>query len=900
MEEQWRPPVLRSQSRAAKFFPILCSVSFTAVLVFPQMKRGSDPPEVSFFLLIHNVASPALGSNLSQVSVRDSISGIVPVQSVGREVERGFQSFTIDALHAGSQVVLNYSAHITSTKSGVLELPAFLTFSNASQNDVNMFGPCISTFARHCIYFVTDHQFADCDGSADNLKDEAALENKMVDVMLLEEPQDMAQALESLEMSSLLHASNHLEAARLQIHKALLVALLSQEGRLLEVVQGQVMAAEGRLKEQLEAKMAALATRCNRETRDAMEAELHRQRKEQERAERLCQRAEPQNVLQCSLLLEKLHSLSQSRMQRHLLVRHEEASARVQREITEQRRAELHMIFSEELEEARGLERWTTARQLHCCTTLVLAERQAQRSFLVQSLQSIHSLISETFNSCSRALDDWLFHVRGCLEPLCDRAQQQVVLLRQRLEEALTEEKRALRCGLLQRRRERLSDMYCVHRQQLKALSSSPLPLDQAGLLQMFERWRNLLLCQCSEVSELVNRLDEEAAADIRKVTSRAQSHSAVVGSVLQAAFPPGERHLLQMGHTAPTQDPAQTDRLEAQMGTTREQLQGALQRELREQRDTRDKCRRLCSCQLALSEADLLQMKLEFHKCFCVMDRCLVLPPAVHRAKLHCALEEWSSEQEALMVKVWEQMQLDRQTSLHSQACVLSSRLLSGQLEKVQRRSRALQTWTALVSLQSLLIPELAQRDNMADVVHAHGEVSHLHMKKHLQQWLKMGEIYTLILFQELEFVCELVKLSEVPPDVLRETLRLLLPSLPESELLSVTEALCPKQSSGSSSTWNNCLAVKLREDVIRKEAGFAAEAPPSARAPPPLKLHPDETRPSDCPSPGYHGDDPTVRLFVFRDPPPPLHVQTPEGAARKRRRNFLNFKKNSVVPTL
>lgn len=59
-----------------------------------------------------------------------------------------------------------------------------------------------------------------------------------------------------------------------------------------------------------------------------------------------------QELLRCSVHLEKLHKLNQSRLQRTLLVRHEEASAKVQRQIVEHRRVELHKIFSEELEEA--------------------------------------------------------------------------------------------------------------------------------------------------------------------------------------------------------------------------------------------------------------------------------------------------------------------------------------------------------------------------------------------------------------------------------------------------------------------------------------------------------------------------------------------------------------------
>ena len=48
---------------------------------------------------------------------------------------------------------------------------------------------------------------------------------------------------------------------------------------------------------------------------------------------------------------------------------------------------------------------------------------------------------------------------------------------------------------------------------------------------------------------------------------------------------------------------------------------------------------------------------------------------------------------------------------------------------------------------------------------------------------------------FQDLEFASQLVKQSQVSAEVLLEALRLLLPTLPESELLSISDALCPKQ---------------------------------------------------------------------------------------------------------
>lgn len=61
------------------------------------MKLDSDPLQLTFFLLIHNMG-PVGGTNLSQVAIRDSIFGIVPLKTEGRVVERGYQMFAIDSL----------------------------------------------------------------------------------------------------------------------------------------------------------------------------------------------------------------------------------------------------------------------------------------------------------------------------------------------------------------------------------------------------------------------------------------------------------------------------------------------------------------------------------------------------------------------------------------------------------------------------------------------------------------------------------------------------------------------------------------------------------------------------------------------------------------------------------
>ncbi|XP_071750583.2 limbin-like [Centroberyx gerrardi] len=1048
-----------------------------------QVKLDTDPPQLAFFLLIHNMG-PVGGTNLSQVAVRDSISGIVPLKTDGKVVETGYQTFAIDSLPAGSQVVVNYTAHIKSHKSEVLDLPAFLTFSNASQNDVSMFGPLMANltlrvnstdriYPNHGVHFAglvggffvtlvllslgflamnligprtrlnllqqrkkrgdSDPEYADCNMS-ETAKDEAAFEDKMVDIMVLEDPQNMYQALENLEMSSLLRATTNLEATRVQIYKDLMASLLGSlrsrgqtsaqaQQRLLSVLHGQLLGMEGRLKEERGARMAALAGQCNLETREEMELEHRREAAEKARAELLCQHADQQELLQFSVLLEKQHKLNQSQLQRSLLVRHEEASAKVQRQIIEWRRVELHKIFSEELEEATrmGELEKTTAKSLQhdyftCQDQLeevldvvqanqrhVLAERHAQRKFLVHSLHSLKSLISDTFSSNSSSLDHWFTHIRRGstvpaeqIDPLQDKAQKELVMVRQRLDEALSQERRAMHCGLIKKRRELISDMLQGHRQRQRDLSGLSRGLEErVEVAQHLHCWQNLLTAQSLELAELINNLDEEAAADIRKVTMRViQSAMAEVKAIqpsasqaLLALWPPGApRSLLQMEpESGPGQGQGQGSSalLQAQerlhqegkaavrtLRCTREALQVAMERELQQQTELRAHgrafFRRLCSSQLTLSEDDRLRMKLEFQKCLSVMDRCLVLPHAVCRAKLHTALAAWRKEHEqqmentytekkpqskgkssearqkadtselllfqkrledriqlfekekemesSTMDKVLEEMRREREDELRSQADSLAMQMAAIHYQKAERRTKVLETSRAMLTLHSLLTQQLREaksleRQDMAQSIQSHcmgleeadqqlqkerteldcletaqprdksnranpedsdeeeedGKEERLFQVQRdcrmaiiLQQALyKCEQVITLLterlqdsttnsqamedlkeqlelkrLYancdQDLEFASRLVKQSQVSAEVFLEALRLLLPTLPESELLSIIDALCPKQplvSSSAEQDHSGCpgglsitLLVKLREDMVHR----------------------------------------------------------------------------------
>ncbi|XP_041132325.1 limbin-like isoform X2 [Polyodon spathula] len=719
-----------------------------------QVDSKKEFPTVSVKLVINNTGIPA-ATNISQLSIRDAVTGLTLQATSGNVLERGFQTFTKDTLTVGSYYTVKYTALLKEPQSGILALPAYLTFSNASQNDINLFGPLMANFTlqesstgkippNHGIHFVgflvafivsfvlvclvllivyqirktsgkIPHQNrkkrtgvnGECDPEqticniSETSKEEAAFEDKIIDILIFEDPLNMYQALDNLDMSNLLHTSASLESYRVQIYKDVIAKLLRNvkvrgdlsplaEKRLNSVLNGQLMGMEGKLKEEHVARMAALAAECNLETREEMEAEHRRVTAEKGKAERLFQQVD-QQVLEFSMLLDKLHKLDQSHLQHCLLVKHEEASANVQRQIVVCRRVELHKIFFEELEEATRmgeLENNVANRLLHVYLTsqeqleevldillanqrYILGERHAHRQFLVHSLQSLKNLICEVFTKATLQLESFFQELKndGYVTEdqaglLLDKAKKQLLQVKQNLDEALNREKSALHCNITKKRRSQICEKVQEQKQKQKDLATvSKASEESLDLHHYLNCWQNLLISQCIEVGDLISNLDEEAAADIRKVSMRLiQSACSEIKSIqpritqeLSSLGAPrlalqhaGSKHQLMAGVLSEAQERLHKEGKNALkvLQKTRDKLQEQLELEMKEQQALRQSGRsvfvNLCKSQLTLSEVDLLKMKLEFQKCLSMMDNCLVLPRAQTRSRLQAYLSDW------------------------------------------------------------------------------------------------------------------------------------------------------------------------------------------------------------------------------------------------------------------
>uniref|UniRef100_A0A8C4RQ95 Limbin n=1 Tax=Erpetoichthys calabaricus TaxID=27687 RepID=A0A8C4RQ95_ERPCA len=753
-----------------------------------QVSMQTNVPSLTFMLIINNTGIPS-AATLSQLSIRDSVSGLTLQSSSGILLESGFQTFTKDIL-AGTliffypQVSPNHGLHfvgfiVAFVVSFVMVCIAFL-ISKIVNNEVD---------PEYAVYNINETS-----------KEEAAFEDKIIDIFLYEDPQNMYDALENLDMSSLLHISTKLESYRVLIYKDLIAKLLrnlkvtsefspAAEKRLKSVLNGQLMGMEGKLKEEHVARMAALAAEFNLETREEMEREHRKVAKEKEKAEQLFKHMNQQMALECNVLLDTLHKLDQRHLQHSLLVRHEEASAKVQRQIMVFRRVELHKIFFEEVEEMTKmgeLEKNVAKKLLHVYLSRqeqleelldillanqrsILGERHAHRQFLVHSLQSLRNLVYDVFTKATAQVE------KDVGESLFGKTTNNLLQVKQKFEEALSREKKTLHCNLIKKEGARF-----MKRQELSVIHKTSAECQD--LVNYLNCWQKLLLLQYVELGDLINNLDEEAAADIRKVIMRlVQSAITEIKGIqpkisqelLSLGLPRhavqniGWKHELITGALPEAQEKLHKEGKIAVkvLQKTRETLQNQLDVEVKEQRHkmyTKLYFLSLCKAQLTLSEDDLLKMKLEFQNCFSQVDKCLVLPKAQARSRLQGYLSEWRREmlrnmehsqseihgkqvmnslykihlyeeekqvKDMVIEKVLVEILYERANYLKAQEEGLAVHITAFQLQKAEKRVRTLETYVAILNLQSLLVEELRISGSMtgptlAEMIHKHIQV--------------------------------------------------------------------------------------------------------------------------------------------------------------------------------
>ncbi|XP_038648498.1 limbin-like isoform X6 [Scyliorhinus canicula] len=364
--------------------------------------------------------------NISQLTIRDNISGLSIRSNMGRQTEIGFQTYTKESLQAGEYYVISYTAVLNAGESQdwrIISLPAYLNFGNVSQDAPVRIAPLVADFvlakeavirvsANHGIHFLgfivafvvsfalvcsvlivvhvirgrnlplqqvernqSSSSYVLIGDAAEQLKARLQLEDKAIDILVHEDLQTMTQAFNDLHMLNAIHTDTDLEHYRKRMNIDAAVLLLRNvkpdgflsplfEERLSSVVRGQFEEMENRLCVQHDGMLAALAAQSNQETREKMEDLYLRQR--QEEAELCVQNMDEAVASQCREDLDQLHTLEQERLKYSLSVAHQEVLGNARRELVVRLRQAFRSIIFDQLAEVTRQEEFdaTSASQL--------------------------------------------------------------------------------------------------------------------------------------------------------------------------------------------------------------------------------------------------------------------------------------------------------------------------------------------------------------------------------------------------------------------------------------------------------------------------------------------------------------------------------------------------------
>ncbi|XP_066136876.1 limbin isoform X3 [Saccopteryx bilineata] len=576
--------------------------------------------------------------------------------------------------------------------------------------------------------------------SADGVNEDLALNDQMIDILSSEDAGSMLQALEELEIATLNRADSDLEACRTQISKDVIALLLRNltsrghlspqvERRMGTVFKKQFLLLEKEIQEEYDRKMVALTAECDLETRKKTESQYQREMAAMEEAEELLKRASEREEV------EELMDFFQASKRYHLSKRfgHRE-----------------YLVQNMQSSEARvqGL----------------LGTAAAQLTLLIQKHERAGYLDEDQAQVLLERAQTEVFSVKQKLD---NDLKQEKKKLRQKL---ILKRRREMLQKHKEQRREQLSvgeafraaedaGQYLGQWRSLVAGHSAALEelqerLDQAALDDL----RALTLALFGRATEELGRLQ----------------HSAMTQELLKRGVPwlflqqILEEHSKEMAARAGQLEGEQRDRDQEGVQSVRQRLKDdALEASTEEQAELRHWGHlifmRLCASAFSLSEDELLRMRQDVHGCFAQMDRSLALPRVRARVllqRLHAAWREAEclkldqalaapelqqqskarksraknkSKIDLLRKSIEEKIQLfdepapedlvekvrgellrERVQQLEAQEGHFAESLVSLQFQKAARAATTLWAYTALLSIQDLLLEELSESETL------------------------------------------------------------------------------------------------------------------------------------------------------------------------------------------
>ncbi|NXF16361.1 LBN protein, partial [Rhodinocichla rosea] len=718
-------------------------------------------PQTAYITLVINNTNTLLSTNITDLIIMDNITGLHVQKNSGNKTTNGIQIYRKSFLQGGEHFAINYSALLDAEEmwhGRVLTLPAKLTFRSSSQNKTHLvsltasltiteeektkilYSHAISASAFFIAFFVSlvltcavffiiyrtqilkwsfcsentetlpdlsqNHKLEHSQfNSGDLFSEDIIMNDQIIDILSFEEPGNMHQALEDLEVASLTRADADLEASRTQICKEVIAMMLKNmvlnhslfphvEKKISSVFKKQFLAMEEEIQQEYERKMVALTAECNLETRKTMEAQCQKARAANEEAEELMKKVNEKPAIECRSLLDKLHRLEQDCLKRFLFVKQEEYFAKAYRELAVTQRKELHTIFFTQITNAtsKGELKVEAAKTLvegyskvqgdiedlmdflQACKKYHLSKRFSYREYLISKIQSRDSRVSALINAAAAQISSLINKTERAghlpeshLGILLDRAVAEINFVKQKFDHDLKQEKQKLCQKLItKRRREMLQKK--EHQKEQLSLGDPFKTTDEIS--HYLRHWKNLLSDHTIEFEELTEKLDNEASEELKELLfslaekaieelKRVQC-GVVVQELVKLNVPKlflleaVEEHKKEMVVKHAQLEREEHDKsmaAEELLQLTRQKLSQELETGISEQKKIRSWEQQFLSLPLSLSEEELLRMRQELHCCFSQVDSSLAWPKIRARTLLQ-AFEAEQRDTEVLKVE--------------------------------------------------------------------------------------------------------------------------------------------------------------------------------------------------------------------------------------------------------
>ncbi|NXL25631.1 LBN protein, partial [Setophaga kirtlandii] len=714
-------------------------------------------PQTAYITLVINNTNTLLSTNITDLIIMDNITGLHVKKSSGNKTTNGIQIYRKSFLQGGEHFAINYSALLDAEEmwhGRVLTLPAKLTFQSSSQNKTHLvsltasltiteeektkilYSHAISASAFFVAFFISlvltcvvffiiyrtqilkwsccsknqeiqpdlsqNHKLEHSQFNSGVLFSEDIITNdQIIDILFFEEPGNMRQALEDLQVASLTRADADLETSRTQICKEVIAMMLKNmvlnhslfphvEKKISSVFKKQFLAMEEEIQEEYERKMVALTAECNLETRKTMEAQCQKARAANEEAEELMKKINEKPAIEYRSLLDKLHRLEQDCLKRFLFVKQEEYFAKAYRELVVTQRKELHTIFFTQIINATSkgelkveasktlVEGYSKVQGdieelmdfLQACKKYHLSKRFSYREYLISKIQSRDSRVSALINAAAAQISSLINKTERAghlpeshLGILLDRAEAEINFVKQKFDHDLKQEKQKLCQKLItKRRREMLQKK--EHQKEQLSLGDPFKTTDEIS--HYLRHWKNLLSDHTIEFEELTEKLDNEASEELKELLfslaekaieelKRVQC-GVVVQELVKLNVPKlflleaVEEHKKEMVVKHAQLEREEHDKsmaAEELLQLTRQKLSQELETGISEQKKIRSWeqsifMQQLLSLPLSLSEEELLRMRQELHCCFSQVDSSLAWP----KIRARTLLQDFEVEQ--------------------------------------------------------------------------------------------------------------------------------------------------------------------------------------------------------------------------------------------------------------